>query len=138
MSKNSDVVYHVDWDFCARCFTERPSQKTGVTTTEVNIFPYATQLRRWLRQEEAHLDYLPIPSHEFDNPYSQHALCLIHVFRSVMNDYLSFIKEMKVDEDHPWFVDIKRIRLTSELILYCTRISAVQNNIYTSPSPSIT
>jgi hypothetical protein len=115
---------HESWDFCARVFTEiwDQSPRREPSRTVVNIQPLARELQRWLRQEPAELVLIRPSAHTISNPYSQHASFLIAIFSLVVNDFYQFLQGSSANLAAPYEIDLRRMRYTSEMILYAVRI----------------
>jgi hypothetical protein len=115
---------HEPWDFCARCFTEvwDDPLKPRRSRTIVNLYPFATELRKWMQQKPARLLIITPESLTLTNPFSQHASYLATIFAEVVNDFVTFAKGRDPSLAEPWRVDVKRMRLATEMILYALRL----------------
>lgn len=88
----------------------------------VNIFPFANELRKWMTQEPAVLPQITPESLYLTNPYSQSASNLVLIFAEIVNDFAGFAIYDRPNEAEAWRIDLRRMRLASEMILYATRI----------------
>ena len=115
---------HEDWNFCTRCFYEQwdnPLKPTN-SHTVVNLYPFATNLRKWLLREPVKLPLILPKDFSLSNPFSHHTSCLVLIFTDVVNDFAAFLQNRNVDLIEPWQIDLKRMHLASEMILYTVRI----------------
>lgn len=115
---------HEPWDFSARCYCEQWDDRRGRrrSRTVVNLYPFATELRKWLQQEPAELLLITPESLSLTNPFTQHASYLAGIFLEVVNDFAALVKRRDAHLVEPWQVDLKRMRLASEMTLYSVRI----------------
>ncbi len=88
----------------------------------VNLHPFATDLHGWLQQKPVDLVLFTPGSLSIENPYTQHVSYLIGIFAEVVNDFIDFTKKRDPDLSEPHYVDLKRMRFASEMILYAVRI----------------
>lgn len=117
-SKPPKCPVHEEWDFCTRCFYDKLGNQSIA-----NIYPFATELRKWLRQEPSKLPVIFPGEQYLMNPFSHHSSRLVSIFIDVVNDFSDFINSRdKTNLKEPWKIDLKRIRIASEMILYAVRI----------------
>lgn len=118
---------HEPWDFCTRCFCEEwdNSEKPTRSRTIVNIYPFATELRSWLMQKPTNIRIILPTDLYIENPFTYHASCLVVIFTEVVIDYTKFLKRRDDIQIEPWQIDLKRMRMVSEIILYAVRICEV-------------
>lgn len=116
--KDKNIAYHMEWGFrreAAIWMDERPIGS--------NFHPLATELRNWMLRKgnvrffSSEDKVLP---YAFSNPYTYDGSILSVTYAQVINDSAAFAKDTRAAD--PDQVEIQRIRLYSENVLYAARL----------------
>jgi hypothetical protein len=118
--KNKNTDYHKDWVFRREAVVWRDDN----TPLAPNLYPLATELRKWLlpkgtlRFFSSEDKLLP---ETYSNPYTFDGSILSIAYGQIVNDSSAFSKSK--DSTNPNEVEVRRIRLYSENVLYTARLS---------------
>lgn len=112
---------HQEWEYGRGAVIWGPEDKP----IAVNIAPHASNMHAWLRQESQGIwtpgAYIAPELEAQRNPYTESLATLAASFASTLNDALKFIDS--AGDLHATEVEILRVRLECELILYAARFS---------------
>lgn len=113
---------HHPWSYSAHAF-----RWTGELISGLNILPLATEMRAWMLRR-GHLSLMPPPNSPtnggFTNPYTANGITLSLLMSSVVNASHDFATK-PIENDDEVNVEIERIRLYNELLLYSARFCEV-------------
>jgi hypothetical protein len=116
--KDKNIAYHMEWEF-----RREAAIWIDVRPIGANFYPLATELRNWMLRKgdirffSSEDKLLP---YAFSNPYTYDGSILSITYAQVVNDSAAFAKDTQFAE--PEQVEIKRIRLYTENVLYVARL----------------
>ncbi len=116
--KDRNIAYHMDWGF-----RQEAAVWVGDRPVVPNFHPLATDLRSWMLQQGNLTFFAPsdkkIPV-AYTNPYTYDGSTLAITFAQIINDSAAFVEGTEsIDSTQ---VEIKRIRLYTEQVLYTARL----------------
>jgi len=106
---------HQPWSFVGRAFNNRNGKLVP------NLFPFASELRKWMLREPSSIFAAAPANLGSANPFARDACWLAWAFAAIIDDFAELLKA-PVESTDAWRLDLKRIRLKSEFVLYATRI----------------
>ena len=113
---------HHAWSFSPNAF-----RWTGEQISGLNLLPLATEMRAWMLQR-GHLSLMPPPdlpaNGGFTNPYTASGITLALLMSRVINASHEYVTTQTVGHDEV-VVEIERIRLYNEVLLYSARLCEV-------------
>jgi hypothetical protein len=121
-TKNKNLDDHADWEFRREAIVWQ-----GTTPVAPNLFPLATDLRKWMLREIAgglaffsSEDKQQSPT--YTNPYLYDGSILSLAYGQIINDSSAFTKAKEEGEVDLMEIETRRIRLYSENCLYTARL----------------
>lgn len=115
---HKNIAYHMDWEFRREAVVW-----AGDKPVVPNLHPLATELRDWMLRKGNLTFFAPSDkklSYAYTNPYTYDGSILAITFAQIVNDSAAFVEETEsIDFTE---VEIKRIRLYTEQVLYTARL----------------
>jgi len=125
---------HHSWSFRPHAF-----RWTGEQISGLNLLPLATEMRAWMLQR-GHLSLMP-PSDSptdsgFTNPYTASGITLALLMSRVINASHEYATTLTTSDDEV-VVEIERIRLYNEVLIYSARLCevAIKQLLYCTQIP---
>jgi hypothetical protein len=116
-----NIAYHIDWQFRRDAFLW-----VGVKPSALNFFPFATEMRAWMRRQRQLAFFSEDDRNAPDaytNPYTYSASTISALFARTFNATHAF--GTSTDPLDPLTAEIERIALSNELALYTARLCEV-------------
>lgn len=130
---NSDIAYHVEWDFRREALLW-----VGENPIGINFYPFASELYNWmLRKGQVSLFVVEETASplSFTNPYSYNTSIIAGILTHVINGAHDFATSTEPMSDTE--AEIERIRLYNEQVLYTARFceASIKQLLYCTKIP---